>query len=216
MIAHLYKVTNKITGAYYVGKHNGFEQNGYWGSGFAIKGNIAKYGEENFEYKILCYGTPEYILELESKYVTLNLIETDTKCLNLSAGGLGGGRITEETRKKIGLASTARQIGKKHKQETKQKISNSLKGCNLKEETKQIISEIFTKRIWVNNGIDSRRIELLQLEEFKQQGYFLGRTALTENHRINIGKAVKGRKRKPESILKMKLTNQRKKELLNG
>ncbi len=216
MIAHLYKVINKITGAYYVGKHNGLEQNGYWGSGFAIKGNVAKYGEENFIYEILCYGTPEYILELESKYVTLELIESDKKCLNLSAGGLGVGRITEETRKKIGLASTARQLGKTHKQETKEKISNSLKGIGLKDETKKIISEIFSKRIWVNNGVDNRRIELSQIEEFNQQGYFLGRTALTKEHRINIGKAVKGRKRKPESILKMKLTNQRKKELLNG
>ena len=216
MIAHLYKVTNKITGSYYVGKHNGFEQNGYWGSGFAIKGNIAKYGQENFEYKILCYGTPKYILELESRYVTLELIESDTKCLNLSAGGLGGGRITEETRKKIGLASTTRQIGKKHKLETKEKISKSLKGVPTKDKTKKIIGEIFSKRIWVNNGVDNRRIESSQVEEFKQRGYFFGRTALTEEHRKNIGEAVKGRKRKPESILKMKLTNKRKKELLNG
>jgi hypothetical protein len=36
-IAHLYKITNKVTGDYYFGKHNGYEQNGYWGSGKKIK-----------------------------------------------------------------------------------------------------------------------------------------------------------------------------------
>lgn len=215
-VAHLYKITNKLTGEYYVGKHNGWNQNGYWGSGNRIKWSIAKYGEENFDYQILVYGSPEFILELEEKYVTIELIESDEKCLNLCPGGMGVARFTEETRKKIGLASTNRQLGKKHKDITKEKIKNSLIGKPLKEETKKIISNIFSKRIWVNNGTVGHRIDACELENYKSQGFFIGRKPLTKEHRENIGKAVKGRKRKPESILKMKITIQKNKESLNG
>jgi hypothetical protein len=215
-VAHLYKITNKLTGDYYIGKHNGWKQNEYWGSGNRIKWSLAKYGKENFQYDILCYGSPKFILELEEKYVTLELIESDVKCLNLCPGGIGVSRFTEETRRKIGLASTSRQIGKKHKNTTKEKIRNSLKGKSLKEETKKIISDIFSKRVWVNNGIICHRIDLKELENYKKQGFFAGRLPLTEEHRKNIGKAVKGRKRKPESISKMKMTNLLKKEIFNG
>ena len=36
-VAHLYKITNTVTGEYYIGKHNGWTQNGYWGSGNRIR-----------------------------------------------------------------------------------------------------------------------------------------------------------------------------------
>ena len=215
-VAHLYKITNRLTGDYYIGKHNGWEQNGYWGSGNRVKWSIEKYGKENFDYQILVYGSPKHILELEEKYVTLQLIESDKKCLNLCPGGMGIAKFTEEIRKKIGQASTRRQIGKKHKESTKQKIKNSLTGKLLNEETKLKLSNITSKKIWVNNGIVGRRINLNEIEEYKTRGFFSGRLPLTEEHKKNIGKSAKGRKRKPESILKMKATNKRKKEILNG
>lgn len=218
-VSHLYKITNNITGKYYIGKHNGWHQNNYWGSGFRIKSNIEKYGKENFSYEILCYGTPEYILELESKYVTIELIESDEKCLNLSAGGLGAGRITEKTREKFKVLTSGVKngmYGKKHSEETRKKISESISGKSLKEETKVKLSKLVSEKIWVNNGKFGKRISLNDLENYKKQGYILGRLPLSENHRKNIGKAVKGRKRKPESILKMKITKRIKKEKLNG
>jgi hypothetical protein len=218
-VAHLYKITNKLNGSYYIGKHNGWHQNNYWGSGFRIKSSIEKYGKENFNYEILCYGTPEYILQLEEKYVTIELIESDEKCLNLMAGGLGVGRITEETRKKLSFVTAGKNngmFGKKHSETTKQKIANAILGKPLKDITKDKLSQITSERIWVNNGVENKRIVLSELEKYKEKGFFRGRAPLTDEHRKNIGKAVMGRKRKPESIMKMKKTIQLKKEKING
>ena len=44
-VAHLYKITNTITGEYYIGKHKGRDQkhysgSEYWGSGVNIKKQI--------------------------------------------------------------------------------------------------------------------------------------------------------------------------------
>jgi hypothetical protein len=218
-VAHLYKITNKLTGDYYVGKHNGWEQNGYWGSGLRIKSSVEKYGKENFNYEILCYGSPEFILKLEEKYVTLELIESDEKCLNLMVGGYGSSRTTKETRKKLSLVSSGKNnamYGKKHTEATRQKITSALLGKPLKEETKNKLSQITAERIWINDGVANKRIILSELENYKKKGFFRGRAPLTNEHRKNIGKAVMGRKRKPESIMKMKKTIQLKKEKING
>ena len=160
-VAHLYKITNKLTSQYYIGKHNGWEQNGYWGSGTRLKYNQQKYGIENYTYEVLCISTPDYIFDLESKYVTLELIELDELCLNLRAGGEGAVLITEDTRRKIGQKSTERQIGKKHKDITKQRISQSLKGKPLTDSTKKQISEHFTKTVWINDGSQSLRVDIV-------------------------------------------------------
>ena len=189
-VAHLYKITNNMTGSYYVGKHNGWTQNGYWGSGFAIKGNIAKYGVDNFKYDILCYGSPEYILNLEEKYVTIELIESDKKCLNLMAGGYGCTNVTDITRKKLSEAKKGHimyrsqersdkirksLIGTKHSEERKEKIRQKALGkkqtSSCKEKRKKAISSL----IWINNGEHNLRVTSEMLEKYVQQGYTKGR-----------------------------------------
>jgi hypothetical protein len=141
-VAHLYKITNKLTDEYYIGKHNGLDQkksNGqlYWGSGDRIRNQVKKHGADNFRYEVLVISTPEYIYELEGKMVTLNLIESDNKCLNLMGGGYGAKYTSEETKKKISLKNSGKirseeakekirlaRLGKKHPhtQETKEKM----------------------------------------------------------------------------------------------
>ena len=100
-VAHLYKITNTITGEYYIGKHNGWTQNDYWGSGDRIKNQIKKYGTDNFKYDILVISDVDYIYDLERKMVTVNLIESDEKCLNLVGGGYGSSGHTQEHKKKL-------------------------------------------------------------------------------------------------------------------
>jgi hypothetical protein len=104
-IAHLYRITNKVTGEYYLGKHNGVDQNGYWGSGERIKRQVKKHGTENFAYKILVIGNTDYIFELEKKIVTVDLIESDNKCLNLVGGGYGTSQHTKEHKEKLSKIS---------------------------------------------------------------------------------------------------------------
>lgn len=142
-VSHLYKVTNKNTGEYYVGKHRGLTQetrNGrlYWGSGKRIQNQIKKYGTENFEYKILVIGNTDYIFELESKYVTKELLQ-DSLCLNIVTGGREppskkGFQITEETRQKLKGRTPWNKNGT-FSDETKKKMSESALGRKHSEET---------------------------------------------------------------------------------
>jgi len=144
-VAHLYRITNTKTGEYYIGKHNGLTQetrNGklYWGSGSRIINQIKKYGTEIFNYNILCVGQTNYIFEIESKYVTKELLQ-DEKCLNIVTGGREppskkGFVITEETRKKL-KARTPWNKGKTYSEESKKKMSEAALGRRHSEETIQ-------------------------------------------------------------------------------
>lgn len=188
-VAHLYKITNKLTNQYYIGKHNGWSQNRYWGSGVKLKHNQQKYGIENFEYQILCYGSVKYILELEGRYVTQQLLESDDNCLNLIPGGLGIEIFTEELRKKLGDSRRGHPMYKDENRNNK--IRQSLLGSKLSEERKDKIrqkaigrkqsSEQIKNRvdkiknlIWVHNGETNKRILPELLEEYKQNGFVRG------------------------------------------
>ena len=195
-VAHLYKITNQVTGEYYVGKHNGWLQDNYWGSGIKLKHNQNKYGLKNFNYEILCYGLVEYILKLEGKYVTEQLLESDKKCLNLIPGGLGVEIFTEETRKKLSDVKKGHWVYKDPKRN--KKISQSLLGTKLSEERKEKIRQKaigrkqsfeqiqnrvnkIKKLIWVHNGEKNRRILPEFFEEFKQNGFVRGQIIKRKN-----------------------------------
>jgi hypothetical protein len=153
-VAHLYKITNIITKEYYVGKHNGWEQNNYWGSGYRIQNSIKKYGIENFKYEILCYGSVEYIYELEKKYVTPEMVDLDEKCLNLTIGGLGVNYHTKESKQKLREAR-AKQIFTKEQREKANKTISSL--------------------VWMNDGIRSYRVRPENVQASKLNGLVDGR-----------------------------------------
>jgi len=156
-VAHLYKITNTKTGEYYVGKHRGLTQETtwgklYWGSGTKIQNQIKKYGTEIFKYEILCISKTDYIFELESKYVTKELLQEDKLCLNIVTGGREppskkGTVISEETRQKL-IGRTPWNKGGTFSDETKQKMSESALGRKHSEET----IEKFRKRIPWNAG----------------------------------------------------------------
>lgn len=59
---------------------------GYLGSGVALKRALKKYGEENFTREILEFtDSREALSELEKKYVTLKEVE-DKMCYNMMTG----------------------------------------------------------------------------------------------------------------------------------
>jgi hypothetical protein len=143
-VSHLYKITNKNTGEYYVGKHRGVTQETswgklYWGSGTKIQNQVKKYGTEIFKYEILCISKTDYIFELESKYVTKELLQEDKLCLNIVTGGREppskkGTVISEETRQKL-IGRTPWNKGGTYSDETKKKMSESALGRKHSEET---------------------------------------------------------------------------------
>lgn len=153
-VAHLYKITNTVTGEYYIGKHNGWTQNGYWGSGNRIRRLIEKYGTDNYRYDILVIADVNYIFELEKKYITTEMVDLDEKCLNLTIGGQGVGYMSEDIKQKLREAR-AKQI----------------MPADMYEKTSKIMSSL----IWMNDGIRSYRIRPDNVQISKEKGMVEGR-----------------------------------------
>lgn len=89
-IHYFYKITNNINGKFYYGVHNTNDENdGYMGSGIAIKNAYEKYGIENFTKEIIKYfETSDEAFEFEKKFVTEELVN-DSMCYNMKTGGDG-------------------------------------------------------------------------------------------------------------------------------
>ena len=196
-VAHLYRITNTKTGEYYIGKHRGVTQEArcgkmYWGSGTRILNQVKKYGTENFKYEILCVSNTDYIFELESKYVTKELLQEDELCLNIVTGGREppskkGTVISEETRQKL-IGRTPWNKGGTFSEETKKKMSDSALGRKHSEETKEkfrnrIVWNAGKKgvqigsnkgRCWMNDGQKTYRIKQEEIEMSLQKGLVMG------------------------------------------
>jgi hypothetical protein len=206
-VAHLYRITNTKTSEYYIGKHRGVTQetrngNLYWGSGTRIQNQVKKYGTKDFKYEILCISATDYIFELESKYVTKELLQDDL-CLNIVTGGREppskkgvvlseehkqklkgktpwnkGGTFTEETKKKMSEAA----LGRKHSEETIQKFlgrtpwNKNKTGYKIHtEEHKKILSE---KSKGNKNAVGYKHSE-----EWKQQN-----SIRNKGNKFNVGR----------------------------
>jgi group I intron endonuclease len=196
-VAHLYRITNTKTGEYYVGKHRGVTQETrygqlYWGSGTRIKNQVKKYGTEIFKYDILCISNTDYIFELESKYVTKELLQEDKLCLNVVTGGREppskkGFVITENTRQKL-IGRKPWNKGLKHSEESKNKMSEAALGRKHSEETKEkfkgrIVWNAGKKgvqtgankgRCWMSDGQKTYRIKQEEVEMSLQKGLVMG------------------------------------------
>lgn len=83
----IYKITNRLNGKFYIGKHITKKlDDGYMGSGKLIKAAIKKYGVENFQKDILyIFDTEVQMNETEAKLVVLC-----EQSYNLCPGGQGG------------------------------------------------------------------------------------------------------------------------------
>lgn len=87
---YFYKITNTINNKYYYGVHSTDNLNdGYMGSGTAIRMAEKKYGIEFFEKEILKYfDTAEEAYDYE-KFVVNETLVRDQNCYNQKQGGLG-------------------------------------------------------------------------------------------------------------------------------
>lgn len=112
MLYTIYKITNNLNGKIYIGKHQTLDANdSYYGSGNAIKAAIKKHGKENFTKEILfIFQTEEEMNNKEKELITEEFVlREDT--YNLGVGGEGGAHFK----------------GKKHSEETIEKIKNAWK-----------------------------------------------------------------------------------------
>ena len=106
----IYKVTNKVNGKFYIGKHQTEKLNdNYLGSGSILMKAIRRYGCASFEKEILyIYDNEKDMNEKEKEIVTEKFIADDNN-YNMGIGGEGGPHFR----------------GHKHMTETKAKISAS-------------------------------------------------------------------------------------------
>jgi hypothetical protein len=84
----IYKVTNKLNGRYYIGRHATKNINdSYMGSGIGIKNAIKKYGIEHFAKEIIATADSASALwELEKEIVNIDVVK-DPMSYNNSYGG---------------------------------------------------------------------------------------------------------------------------------
>lgn len=151
---YVYKITNLINGKIYVGMRKGninnFEK--YWGSGILIKRAILKYGIENFKKEVIEEATTRNNLASKEIFWIKELNSLAKNGYNISKGGFGANGVipSEETRRKIGLASLGRKMpkgkdskcyGLKHSYETRMKMGASRKGKKLSEAHKKSLSK---------------------------------------------------------------------------
>lgn len=163
----LYMTTNLVNGRRYVGVHSTEDiDDGYFGSGKALKNAVKKYGEENFLFDVLRYCNDEAeMLEHEARIVDECFISRKDNYNIVVGGGMppridqrgrvfteehrrnisisGKGRpCSQETRKKLSERST----GRLHSEEAKAKMSESRKGMKFSESHRESISNVLMTR----------------------------------------------------------------------
>lgn len=88
---YCYKITNKTNGKYYYGVHETYNlDDGYMGSGTAIKKAIVEEGLDNFKKEIVkFFNNRDEMYEFERQIVSKEMLK-DENSYNLSIGGRGG------------------------------------------------------------------------------------------------------------------------------
>lgn len=156
-LAHLYKVTDVASGRFYVGKHGGRTQSGYWGSGVLLQRHIKKHGRKNLKYEILVISDQKYIFDLEKAYIDDEFLKANPNCMNLVKGGMGGNlggvphnkgkKMSAEACLKLSIAKMGQpspRKGKKHSPESIEKMRLSHKGAKQPASTGETLRKLFT------------------------------------------------------------------------
>lgn len=119
----IYKITNLLNGKMYIGQHKTDNlDDGYMGSGKVIKQAVKKYGVENFrkEWIMFCEDAEE-LNYWEQVFVdetwvmrsdTYNLQTGGTKYIGCRTSWCKGKHLSEETKKKISQSVKAKPLTK--------------------------------------------------------------------------------------------------------
>ena len=193
-MGYIYKITNKIDKKIYVGQTIG-DLETRW-KGHLKKGShcrylssaIKKYGVHNFEFKLVCITFDNLLDNMEIKYIEQynSLVPNG---YNLRLGG-NSGRHNAETKQKIsetlknryknGLTRPSSHLGKPHSEMHKKKISESLKGRRLSQET--INKIILSKKIYKIIQFDILGNRLNSFETCQEAAEYIGTTRANVNH----------------------------------
>jgi hypothetical protein len=160
----LYQITNLVNGKYYIGAHEGSADDGYMGSGKAIKQAIRKYGLHNFKKDVLAeVSNKKFLFALEQAVVSPEFInQTDT--YNMCVGGTGSLKHPNKCRPK--------RLGMKSSPETRKKISEGLRAhysiaanrekqaIRVKETQKTPEYQLKMKAVWADENLREKRRQI--------------------------------------------------------
>lgn len=222
MACGIYMIRNRVNGKMYIGQAVDNEKR--WGDHKSelrrnchinrhLQSAWNKYGENNFEFTILCECDESQLNTKEIEYISkLRSYDPDFG-YNKTYGGEGG-RPTEETRRKLSEANK----GKTRSEETRQKLSEAHTGKTLSEETRQKMSEA---KKGENNSMYGKHPSKETRQKISEANK--GRTrseetrqklseankgkTLSEETKKKIGEANKGRTHSEEARRKMSEAN---------
>jgi group I intron endonuclease len=159
-MGYIYYIKNLIDNKYYIGQTIN-ELNERWRHHKKKSSNcrylnnaFKKYGFNNFEFKLICICFDDNLDKFEIDYIKYyNSLAPDG--YNLKQGGLGGGRLHKETKDKISYTLKTLyangyvnpNIGKKHSNETKKKLSIAHFGKKFSKEHINNMKDIGNKRV---------------------------------------------------------------------
>ena len=182
----IYKITNKEDGKIYIGQAKDIEKR--W-----RRHKRTKYPEDKFTYEIIMECTAEQMNFWEIAWIASeNACDPDVG-YNQALGGTDIRCIfpSDETKAKL----SAINKGKVFSEETRQKMSKARKGKPLSEETKQRMSK---SSVGNKNATGGTRIK-----KPKQSFLSLKESRFSDEHRMNLSKAGKGKKFSDEHKMKM-------------
>jgi len=192
----IYLITNKLSGKKYVGQKSKMSNfSDYWGSGMYIRNAIKKYGKENFNKTILEDNIPNQkeLNERERYWIVFhNTIYPNGYNLSSGGEGMSGFIHSEDTKRKIGIATSIALKGKKLSNVTKKKISQKLTGITRPESTRKKISKARQGMKFSYEHIENMRLSRLGKKH-------------TEEHRRKIGDKSRGRKLSLDTQRKMSI-----------
>ena len=179
---YFYKITNNINNHFYYGVHctNNLDD-GYMGSGYRLKLAYNKYGIENFSKEILkFFDSMEEAFEYEAEIVN-EVLTNDVNCYNIQCGGKYFNSNNIVTVKYKG-SNEYFWVNKEEYQKNKNLYETTWSGKHHTEEQKNSVREKMTPqnstnpRIWVNKDGKVKYLRKELLEEYKNNGWSLGRT----------------------------------------
>ena len=210
---YIYRITNKVNGKTYIGQHKYKDlSDNYMGSGKLIRRAQKKYGMESFEKEIL-YSRIQYKETADDmeKFAIAKERALGKAEYNIADGGQGGNLgeevnkkiseakkgkkrppISEETRKKMSVASS----GRLHSEETKKKISKSNKGKKRSEEYRRHHSKMMRgKTPWNKDksGYLSEETRKKMSEAKKGKTTWNKGKHLSEEQKKKISESIKGK-----------------------
>jgi group I intron endonuclease len=127
-MGHIYKIENKINGKIYIGQtirpiHKRLQEHEMGKEGCrAIYNAIKKYGWKNFEKDY--YECPDEDLNFDEELLVSEMETLSPNGYNLKKGGENGGKLSEESKRRIGDGNRGKIVS----EESKQKMSDAQKG----------------------------------------------------------------------------------------